>query len=303
MRSRFSAVSLLLTAAVTTVGCGGDAEQGQHPDGHASGAALSSPTPEKPRAVAKQDTRRWRFMPQPAQRERSESVEVEFLEGTKAELRYPRRLGLASMGVVPYSSGRLPGTSGRDFRVIYGDLTEYLNSIAAGTQRELAVYEGVDGMKVRFWDLPRPSPDYLGFQFGDWGVLVYDYPLPRRSMTDRQRAEWARSLAGHLTDTGYLRLESEGRLRLAQAGEHAGPSLQFGSLDGRHLAVYLGDCRLDDEAIRTVAGKRVNWVPRSDEAMWCLAGGRIRVQARGGREFIGAAIARLKLRDLSLAEP
>jgi hypothetical protein len=161
----------------------------------------------------------------------------------RAELVYPPRLDLAALGAVPYGSGSLRGKSptpgrsdvvSRDFWIFHGDLEAVLLSLNGGTApRLLAEYEGV-GQPVGFWDLRSDEDaDYLGFQFGQWVVLVYDYAadghLPGAAMTDTERASWSASFTGRVTAEGFLLLEDSGPLQLARAGEHAGPQVGFGS--------------------------------------------------------------------------
>jgi hypothetical protein len=142
----------------------------------------------------------------------------------RAELVYPPRLDLAALGAVPYGSGSLRGKSptpgrsdvvSRDFWIFHGDLEAVLLSLNGGTApRLLAEYEGV-GQPVGFWDLRSDEDaDYLGFQFGQWVVLVYDYAadghLPGAAMTDTERASWSASFTGRVTAEGFLLLEDSG---------------------------------------------------------------------------------------------
>jgi hypothetical protein len=223
---------------------------------------------------------------------------VEFTDGTRAELVYPRRLRLAELGVVPYSSGTLQGESpapgradqvGRDFSIRYGDVDDF-----TGAWQQLGNYTGADGRQVGFWDSgPGESSNYLGFQFGSWAVFVYDYPPEfdggAASMTDAERASWARSFWGRETAAGFLRLDGVGPLRLAVAGEHAGPQLAFGGMAGP-LTLTSGRCRRTFDHDRRMHGRWVSWDRRY--ASWC-ASRSMRADARGSRRFMRAVIRSL----------
>jgi hypothetical protein len=164
---------------------------------------------------------------------------VEFTDGSRVVLGYPPRLALAELGVVPYGSATLHGDSpapgrsdhvGRDFLVRYGHVEQWL----AGAKL-IGRYGGA-ARSVGFWSGgPRgPDTNHLAFQFGPWALLVYDFTDAfdggAASMTDAERAAWAQSFQGGETPGGFLRLAASGPLRLARAGEHAGPALAFGSL-------------------------------------------------------------------------
>lgn len=219
-----------------------------------------------------------------------------FPDGSRLELSYARELRLDRLGLVPYSSAVLKGTSGRDFLVAHDDVDAVLTRLNDGTPPELVErHETIDGESVGFWDLQR-SPDYLGFQFGRWAVLVWDRGGGAR-MTARQRAAWAQHLRGTETPDGFLRLSSSSpRLRLARAGDHAGPALELGAIDNRHVRLALASCdvRATLEA-RRVAGRPVSWRRGSRYAMWCLSDA-VSIQVRGAPPFIRAAIRTVQVR-------
>jgi hypothetical protein len=164
--------------------------------------------------------------------------------------------------VTPYGSGYLQGKSpvagrgdvvGRAFLILYGDLEDVhgdledvLAFVNGGRSPQLlARYTGADGQMVGFWDLRlNETPDYLGFQVGRWAVLVYDY-AGTAAMTDAERASWAASFSGRETEDGFLLLQGSGPLRLAGAGEHAGPELFFGfrAEPDPGLTLFPGRCR------------------------------------------------------------
>jgi hypothetical protein len=226
-----------------------------------------------------------------------------FPDGTCAELVYPRRLALAELGIVPYSSGTLDGKSpgagrgdtvARDFRIRYGDLEDEVTSWTL-----LGRYRGSDGRAVGFWDSGsgESNTNYLAFQFGDWAVLVYDFPPEfdggAASMTDAERAAWAGSFSGRETAHGFLRLSGTGPLQLAAAGDHAGPQLAFGGTAGP-LTLTPGRCRRTVDQARRIHGRYVSWSRRY--ASWCLSRS-MRADARGARSFMRSLIGGLAVRD------
>lgn len=164
----------------------------------------------------------------------------------------------------------------------------------------LAQYEGVDGERVGLWDLRRADLNvrYLGFQFGRWGVLVYDYIGPG-AMTDAERSSWAASFSGRETADGFLLLRGSGPLHLARAGEHAGPRLLFSAGPRRSLELYPGQCRPHRDQTRVIHGKRVQW--SRGFADWCLSDS-MRIHATGRREFIGRLIRELGVRNMEIAK-
>ena len=205
-----------------------------------------------------------------------------FPDGTRAAVTYPRRLDLAGLGLVPSTSGTLPGGAGRDFLIAHADRDALATRMNGGwPPRVRATYPGAAG-RVPLYDLDG-QPDQLGFQLGPWAVFVWD------RLTPRERTRWARNLTGATTAGGFLRLRATGRLRLARAGTHAGPQLELGDLDGRHVALTPGPCRLAPGETRRVAGRRVAWRRGSRYAIWCLSP-RMSIQARGRPPWIRAAI-------------
>ena len=231
-----------------------------------------------------------------------------FPDGTTAELAYPAELELAELGVFPYSSGRLQGKSptagradavARDFWIRRGDVDDILELRNDGEPPALlAEYTGSDGQLVGFWDFGAEETRQLSFQFGGWTVLVYDY-VGAAAMTDAERASWAASFVGRETADGFLILDALGPLRLAAAGEHAGPQLTFSESEPRReILLYPGPCAPHEDQDRLVEGRRVQW--SGEFADWCLSD-LLRIHAGGEAEFIGAVIRDLSARSVVLA--
>jgi hypothetical protein len=236
---------------------------------------------------------------------------VTFPDGTIAELAYPPALDLAGEFLRPYSSGSLPGSAGRDFSISYGRVEDVLAQRGGATL--LAEYPDGLGGTVGFWDLrAEREVNHLAFQFGSWAVLVYDYyPLEGAGppMSEDAREQWVRSLRGHETETGFLVLEALPPLRLARAGEHAGPELQVGNLNPRFVLLFPGRCEqyragaggFEEDELAEVDGivmDRSSWF-----ASWCDPGGLMRVhvyQARGDH-YIDRVARGLEVREVRLA--
>lgn len=230
-----------------------------------------------------------------------------FPDGTAAELVYSANLDVASLGAFPYDSGTLQGSPvpgrgdliGRDFVIRYGDLDGLLEVWNEHRPpRLVAQYEGAEGAVVGLWDFDwNDTAHYLGFQFGAWAVLVYDY-VGAGAMTDAERASWAASFSGSETDEGFLVLEGSGPLQLAKAGEHAGPHLTFAAGNPtRHLIVFPGTCTPHRDQTTVIAGKLVQW--SGGFADWCLSDA-MRIHASGPEEFVGSLIRGLEARDVVL---
>lgn len=283
----------LVLALLVLVGCGG---RGNEP---------LAPEEEKPAA----DHGELEFVPA-AQREGDRVVlPVTFPDGTSAELVYAPELAIAELGVFPYTSGtlrRIHTTSARgasvarDFVIRYGDLDALLRSRNDGVRPKLvSQYEGADGQTVGLWDFAwNDTAHYLGFQFGRWATLVYDY-IAEGAMTDAERALWAASFSGRETDAGFLVLEGSGTLHLARAGDHAGPRLTFSSGEpARAILLSPGRCRTPPDQT-PLDGKHVQW--NGGFATWCLSDS-MNVHAEGDRDFIGALVRGLEVRNVKLGK-
>jgi hypothetical protein len=221
---------------------------------------------------------------------------VTFPDGTAAELVYPPELHLSDLRVQPYSSGYGPDFA-RDFLVFDKPLDEVIGSYEEAEL--LTEYEDGHGGTVGFWRLP-PDGLYLAFQFGSWTVLVYDYAEEGAQMTDEDRALWATNLHGGDAEDGFLLLEADPPLRLARAGEHAGPELGLWSRNGdaRALSLYAGDCRpYGDELVDDLVVDRES----DDFAAWCLPDTpmEVHVTQDAGDTFIDDVLRGLEVRDVT----
>jgi hypothetical protein len=248
-----------------------------------------------------------RFVP-PRYRQNGHVVmPLTFPDGTTAELLYPPRFRLGRFTIRPYGSGRLPrqhpmppwigNTVGRDFFIVNRGARVVLARMRRGrAPKIIAEYEMPGGQRVGLWDVGA-DVNYLAFQFGRWAVLVYDYKSAG-AMTDDERALWVESFSGREADRGWLVVEGDEPLRLARAGEHAGPELMF-HMPGRErgFSLYPGKCRPHRDQTRVVGGKQVQW--SRGFADWCLSES-MRIHASGTRSFVGALISALEVRGVGL---
>lgn len=230
---------------------------------------------------------------------------VTFPDGTTAELAYPPELDLAALRVQPYSSGYGPGF-GRDFLVYDRPLEDV---VGAYEEAELlAEYDDGHGGTIGFWRLP-PDGLYLAFQFGSWTVLVYDYHEEGAQMSDEDRDLWAMNFHGRDAEDGFLLLEAERPLTLAEVGEHAGPELEFWSrsdlLNG--ILLFPGKCTPYSETedgfdnIEMINGLAVD--RSNDFAAWCIPATSmtVHVYQESGDTFIDQVLEGLDVRNVSLA--
>ena len=294
-------IAVAVAFLLVPTGCGG---RGDEPPTKADESAAGR---TEPRGHGDGDLR---FVPATYREGERVVLPITFPDGTSAELVYPPELQIAELGVFPYTSATLRGNSptpgrgdlvARDFVIRHGGLDELLMARNEGMPPKLlAQYEGADGRVVGFWDFGwNDTAHYLGFQFGRWTVLVYDYIEPG-ALTDAERASWAANFSGRETDEGFLLLESSGPLRLARAGEHAGPELTFSAGNpNRALILFPGECRPHRDQTRLVDGKLVQW--SGGFADWCLSDS-MRIHAEGSREFVGALIRELEVRNVTIAK-
>jgi hypothetical protein len=126
---------------------------------------------------------------------------VVFPDGSTAELRSPRKLDLATLGVWARTSGVLgkDAATGRDLLILYGNA----KGLTAG-KAPVACYQGADRSQVELWRSQDPAVRFwLLFQFGAWTVALWDGNAGRL-MGHQDRAVWARSLVGRETEGGWL---------------------------------------------------------------------------------------------------
>lgn len=164
---------------------------------------------------------------------------VVFPDGSTAELRSPRELDLASLGVWARTSGVLgtDATTGRDLLIVYGNA----EGLAAG-KAPVACYQGADRSQVELVRSQDPAVRFwLLFRFGAWTVALWDGNAGRL-LGHQDRAVWARSLVGRETEGGWLVLRGKRPLRLG--AEHDGDvQLQLGDLSPRAVLLWPVQCK------------------------------------------------------------
>jgi hypothetical protein len=185
-----------------------------------------------------------------------------FPDGTRITLAYPPELAIAELGVRPYGSGTLRGDSPHPGR---SDLVG----------RDFVIHYGAAELR----------PRSLGVELGRWTVEIYDYGAgDPAAMTDAERRSFRSSLHGRETADGFLVLEANPPLTLAEANEHAGPALEFG-LSKRAPWLLLALARCGPRAESDSPGF----------SSWCLSDSIV-AHAYGGRRFRAAAAEGIELR-------
>ena len=184
-----------------------------------------------------------------------------FPDGSRVTIAYPPELAIAELGVRPYGSGTLEGDSPHPER------SDYVG-------RDFLVHHGAAELR----------PRSLAVEAGRWTVEVYDYDAgDPAAMTEAERRSFQASLHGRETADGFLILEATPPLTLAEAGEHAGPMLEFGmSRRSPWLLLLLQRC-----------GPRAESTSRGFSS-WCLSD-EIIAHAYGGRRFRAAAAEGIEL--------
>ncbi|TYB70084.1 hypothetical protein FXF51_03075 [Nonomuraea sp. PA05] len=216
------------------------------------------------------------------------TMRVTFPDGSRAEITYPARLSLASLGARPYVGGTLTGDGGAEFRALTAPLYGEAETAAGRAMlRPLTA-------NVSVWPGP-PGVDAAGqvllFRFGDWRLALQDEPM---GMTFEQRLAWAANLRGTHGPDGFLTLSAGGPLRLARPGETragrlVGPQLWLGGLSRRMLVVA------------PVPGcGRLGEAPVVLDARHAIAGSACRdgyyLAASGDRGFVRAAVEDVRVR-------
>ncbi|GAB2936540.1 hypothetical protein ACFMQL_08015 [Nonomuraea fastidiosa] len=224
-------------------------------------ADAEGPTPAPIRSLTRVESAPNILTARPARKGGDELLEVVFPDGTRAEVRYPAKLGLAEMGSRPFWSAWVDGRF-RQFVAPY-----------AG---EIEITRGGKPIRnftpnVTLW--PRPAGSgargqVLLFAFGRWRLALHDVG---QGLTFEQRMTMARQVKGRVTKDGYLVLSAGKGVRLAAPGtvvqgRPVGPQLWFGGLGERVALVPTPDCadRARMPAVIDGPGRRGEMVCRGD---------------------------------------
>lgn len=204
---------------------------------------------------------------------------LEFIDGSTAEIRWLESLDLMSGGVYPYGYAHIPQVAARDFFIRRGDVEDVVKQFGPATV--LDEYSDGRGGTVALWHPEGAGVDFLGFQFGDWAVLVYEggseVLTPTMSIRNRQR--WAESFRGETTDGGFLRLYGDEPLRLANDKQSMTLQSPMGSVE-----LHLGECPPSEPSESP-----------GDFVSWCDQGGLIDVHVTGPNEFARAVYEGLQI--------
>lgn len=227
------------------------------------------------------------FIPEPFVEDGVAFLVVTFIDGSTAELSWPEELDLMSGGVYPYGWAFIPDVAARDFFIRQGLVEDVVAQF--GPVELLDGYPDGRGGTVGLW---RPADaggiDYLGFQFGEWAVLVYEYGPGSGSapMGEEARAKWVRSFRGETTADGFLRLYGDEPLRIAIAGGYPSPMSMTFESQGGQVELVPEECQ---------PGFVGDGIGSSEFVHWCDQGGLISVRIVGTAGFQQAVYDGLKI--------
>lgn len=201
----------------------------------------------------------------------SASVVLEYIEGSSVEISWPEDLDLMSEGVVPYGYASLGEAASRDFFIRRGNVEEVVNQFGAATVLES--YSDMRGGTVNLWRPEGAGVDYLGFQFDDWAVLVYEggTQVGTPPMSIRNRQLWVEGFRGESTPNGFLRLYGDEPLRIGAAG--ANLSMTLRSPEGS-VELHLTQCEASEPS-----------GPFNEFVSWCDESGWVDVHVTGSEDF------------------
>ena len=218
-------------------------------------------------------------------------LDVEFVDGTTAAVSWPASLDLVSRGLIPYGWAFIAGGSARTFFIRPGTVEDVLERL--GNSELLDQYPDGNGQSVGLWRPLSDEVDYLGFQFGNWTVLVYDY-RSELQMSDEHRSLWATNFHGEETASGFLRLSADRPLELVYAGDYPDP-----------LRMTM---RGEDGEVRLVPGPCVPGTiePAANAVAflgWCAESADMMVKVYGPPEFQQPVAAGLSISVVAIAVP
>ena len=219
------------------------------------------------------------------------SLDVVFVDGTQSIVSWPVSLDLVSGGLIPYGWAFVAGGAARDFFIRPGTVESVLGRL--GGARLVTEFFDDTGRTVGVWRPEADEVDYLGFRFGNWAVLVYDYRSELR-MSDQHRSIWAANFHGEETERGFLTLSAVAPLELVYAGDYPVPLHM--TLRGELGEVDLtpGPCMPGD-----VPGPGEN----NAFATWCNEAGNMTVRVYGPATFQGAVRNGLEVATVEIAVP
>jgi hypothetical protein len=218
------------------------------------------------------------------------SLDVVYVDGSVSLVRWPASIDIVSRGLIPYGWAFITGASSRDFFIRPGTIEEVLDNL--GGAELLGEYPDGSGGMIGMWRPVADEVDYLGFQFGDWAVFVFDYRNTLQ-MSEDDRALWATSFHGEVSEDGFLVLSADYPLQLVFAGDYPEPlNMTMRGEDGE-VTLTPGAC--EPGILDAVA----------DDAFsaWCTEDGNMTITAYGRRDFQQVVMAEMEVVSVVIAEP
>ena len=266
---------------------------------------LSSPGPSAAAGPPPTTTARGssgdRFVPSTRIEGETAILPMTLLDGRRMELRYPRRLELARLGLRVGTSVDWPVR--RDplrccGRVIGAQFTT-IAKVYRGA-KPIRVYSGARGRRVPYYRASDAGQtvalNYLVFQFGPWMVEVYDVQRPgafEDRMTDTERARWARNFDGHVGRDGFLVLKARKPLQLQHDFTLV---LGVGAAGTTQVEISSYACGMP--ASDTAERRRFVQPSGSVGVAWCDPATGAHVTVEGPPDVVDVAALGLKLRTL-----
>jgi hypothetical protein len=237
----------------------------------------------------------------------TEILSLTLLDGRRLQLRYPRSLGIAQLGLTLATEMSWPAGNATCCWARVSASRVTLRG-AYGTERPLATYPGEPGrVSLLSATARRLPPGYTGsqnlvFQFSGWLVEVDTaatgsdgVPVP---MTDEDLRMWAADLRASGAGGGYLVLHPRPPLALAAPTLISSRSATFGlgspnEPQGNTLDIEDGYCGqpTSDTAVR----RRFQADDGLSGVAWCDPGSSLHVSAIGQAEFVDLVASQLTL--------
>ncbi len=231
-----------------------------------------------------------RFRPTLPLQDGRATLDAVFVDGTRAAVSWPADLDLVGQGLIPYGWAFISGGSSRDFFTRPGRVEDVINRL--GEADLIDEYPDGAGGFVGLWRPEDDEVDYLGFQFGNWTVLVFDYRNTLR-MSDDHRTLWATNFHGDETAEGFLVLATDLPLELVYAGDDPVPiNITLRGADGE-VEMTPGACQAG--VITSAVGEPF--------ATWCSENGMMTVSVYGSAEFQQAVTDGFRVGPVQIAVP
>lgn len=219
--------------------------------------------------------------------------------GQRIELTYPRSLALARLGFNPEAEASWNARSipkpccDRTILSNYMTLRE-----AYGDATPVTTFPGFDGRPVGLYNgAPRgmPNTDYLVYRFGPWLVEV-DVGSKRQTfgdaMTEHERAVWARSPVGDVSQDGFLRLKVRAPLENLRSSDNLIGAPRVAS---PQVELIAGRCSPRSSADVATRNRSVQGDGEQLVA-WCDRATGFRIAVTGPSQFVNFAERGLAIR-------